>query len=311
MGQTPATITLTGPQDDLQMIVKWLTEQARRKHRRGYPNVCWDMESVQPPAPQYITRDTYLALNVYSCSGNAPVLNVSAKIMLPDGRITVQTWSTGAITGGAKAAYTYALDEGFLLSAAVSLTFGSTIERGEVFVQVQLQNNTATGAAIFRMLVSEYVTTTASIGWPEWPLNSNLTGPGYLRVITVGNPGVGADWTTTLPTNSRYWVHAIHATLTTGVDVANRTPVFQLEFPGGQVIWNVGASALIAASAAATYNLGEGLALGVDASSNYTVPLPTEAYLEGGSIIHSVTGNLQADDQWSAIYITLEQWPEF
>jgi hypothetical protein len=305
-----SSITLTGPTDDLKMITAWLTESARRKHRRGYPNVCWDMESVQPSARDYITRDTVAVVSITPTTTASTVV-LSYKILDPQGEIKFGSETIVTATANTTQVKTVPLVEGFLLYMGVTIYKGGTlIERGDTFVQVALAYTPATRAPVYRLLLSDYVSTTYAAGWPEGTIRTNVEGPGLLTTFAVNNPAAGADWSVTFSAGNRIWIHAISAVLVTSAAAGNRQPVFSVTNPAGKVVWNLGSVSAQVASKTGSYNLGEGGSIGVDVGGNYIIPMPTEMLLEQQSTIASTTANIQAGDQWSGINILFETWIE-
>jgi hypothetical protein len=161
---------------------------------------------------------------------------------------------------------------------------------------------------MYRLLVSGYPTTTAAIAWPEGNIVGSVGGPGSLNAVPVGNPAAGADWSVAFAFNARTWIHAVTATLTTSATAANRIPTFYIQDSSGNLVWKLGATAAQIASKTAVYNLGEAATCSTDANGNVVVTLPSEALILNGGTIGSVTTNIQAADQWSAIEVDYEQW---
>jgi len=300
--------TLTIDQSELLEIIRLLRKQSHEV-RRGYGEISFELGGVQPPSTEYLTRDSCLQINIYPATTTATV-TISYKIMLPDGRVTT---SADTFTGGSAYAlnrYIRQLTEGFLLSLAVTISSGSTIHRGDTYVQVGLQFGTATTTPMYRLLAGGYVTTTCALAWPEGNISDSLTGPGLLNSTGVGNPAAGADWSLTFGSGQRLWIHAIYAQFAASAVAANRQAYLLLKDTAGHVLWELAPSTTM--TAGATYNLNwtECATLSTGIAADRVIPLPTETYLYGGYIIGTSTANIDVGDQWSGIRIAAENWME-
>ena len=310
MGNT-STISLTGPQQDVDLIIKTLAESARRKHRRGYPEVCWDFENVQPAAFEYLTRDSYLYVNAYSQDGGVQ-MTLGAKILLPDGKIVPMQWVVPALSVGSGSYGPFPLVEGFLLSLTLQVynSLGA-LQSGGIYVEAGLQFGASATAVNYRVLLQGYATSMARLNWPDGTQTPQGVPQGEIRQWSVGNPAAGADWSYSVATGTRTWIHSITAMLTASATVANRQPQFTLQDPTGNTIWSLAAIAAQTASQACQYNLGEALTLAQDVNKNFTISMPSEIYLAGTFKVFVTTTGIQAADQWSGINIQYESWPLF
>lgn len=310
MGTKAPAVTPT-PAQDAAALAAHQAQVARRRAARGYPEVGWNLEECQPPSPEYLTRDSYLLVNVFPTTAGG-VVTVAARILLPNGKINNCLWTVGPTVGLTKLQAVEPLVEGFLLSLTVSITpVAAPTQRGDTYVQVMLQYGPAPAVNCYRTLVSDYVTTTRTVGWPEGPLNDNLSGPGFLQTHQTANPAAGADFNFTTPANTRTWVHALTATLTTSSTAANRLVNFQIKDTGTNLIWSFGSQVAQVASTVYVYNASECIVSSSAASVTMLVTFPSEMYLLPGDAISSLTTNLQSGDQWSAIEVLWETWVLF
>jgi len=306
-----STISLTGPQADVDLIVKTLAESARRKHRRGYPEVCWDFESVQPAAFEYLTRDSYLYVNAYSQAGGT-TMTIGAKILLPDGKIVPMQWVVPVLTVGSASYGPYPLVEGFLLSLTLQVYNPTTaLQSGTIYVEAGLQFGATAAAVNYRVLLQGYATSMARLNWPDGTQTPQGAVQGFITQGSVGNPAAGADWSYAVGVGTRTWIHSVTAILTTAVAAANRQPQFTLQDPTGTTIWSLAGIAAQTASQVCQYNLGEALTLAQDVNKNFTISMPSEIYVTGAFKLFVTTTNIQAADQWSGISIQYESWPLF
>ena len=305
-----STLSITGPQKDLDMIIRWLLWKAQRRHERGYPEVSWVMEDVMPSAENYINRDTALVFN-YLCNTTAAAITVTWKMLLPNGKLVINQQNFITAANSTFTSLTWDLDEGFLVSLTVALQTGSSrVPRGDTWVVVGLAYSKATPLQPFRLLIRDYFTSTAPLAWPDGQLQANVDGQGLIQGTTFSTPAAGADFSQIVAATLRVKLHTVTATLTTNATAGNRTVLFVLQNPVGTTVWTLGPLTVQTASKVVIYNLIPGTALGTDAAGNQTVPLPTECVLDGGFLIASVTTGLLGTDAWTNIKTLWEVWWE-
>jgi len=277
---------------------------------RGYGLVRFTTQGVQPPSSEYLTRDSYLQVNIFP-NTTANTVTVAAKVLLPDGRINVMQFVYTNFSALAKNQFLQALTEGFLLSLTVTISGAGTVHRGDTYVQVGVQFGPSAGTPMYRLLVSGYVTSTASIAWPEGNITDSVSGPGFLQDLALSNPAAGADFTYNLASaNTRNWLHSFTATLTSSSTAANRQPTFLIKDAAGNQLWSFGTNTAQTASKTAEYNLAEAATIAADINGNVVVTMPSEVYLYGAWTLASSTTGIQSGDQWSAIRAVFEQWVE-
>ena len=305
MPEMSKAVTFTEAQE---RFIERLMRACESKGTPGYGLVRFAMEDVQPPSTEYLTRDSFLQVNVYAAAA-ADQITVAWKILTSDGKLNVSQAVFTGFNVNALSQNFIPLTEGFLMSLTVTNTSASPTQRGHIFVQVGVQESNAATTPFYRGLISGYVTHVVALAWPEGSLMDSLTGPGLLATSTTA-PAAGADFAFAFPLNTRNWIHSCSATLTTNATAANRIPVFTLLDYAGNIVWQVAPTAAQAASLVYIYDLGEALTLSADANANKILPLPEEAYVYGAglSVLKSVTANLQGTDQWSGVTMVYERW---
>ena len=309
MGTKPIEVIQTLSPQQLEAVQRTMSAWGKRP-RHPNTQVGFNTEDVPPSGVEFLTRDSYLVTNFFCLLGTTP-LTVTAKILLPDGRITVNSWTYLSSAIWTKNQKIEALTEGFLLSLCVSLpSAASLIARGQCYVQVGLQTGAAVGTPVYRTLISDYLTTNYYPGWPEGQPQTNVGGMGFMNTLTIAAPGAGADWTYAFTACVRVALHSISGVLTTAVAVANRIPLFKIVAPAGSLTWQIAPSVSQPASQVSAYNLAGGLNLSQDASKNFTLPIPEPTAYPPVLTISAVTTAIQAADQWSNIYVVYETWPE-
>jgi len=306
MPETSKAVTFTEAQG---RFIERLMRACESKGAPGFGLVRFSMEDVQPPSTEYLTRDSYLQINIYPIAA-ADSVTVAWKILSSDGKLNVSQATFSGFTVSTLNQYIIPLTEGFLMSLAVTNSSASfQVPRGQDFVQVGIQMSNAPATPFYRLLISGYVTHVCALGWPEGTIMDSDTGPGRLSTAT-SSPAAGADFGISFKANTRNWLHSLTATLTTSATVANRTPVFELLDYAGNVVWQLAPTTVQAASLVYVYDLAESLTLSADVNSNKVIPFPETTYVygAGSAVVKSVTTNLQAADQWSAVYLVYEQW---
>lgn len=303
--KTPATPT---PAQDAAALAAHQAAVAKRRAARGYPEVGWNFEEVQPLSIEYVTRDSYLLITTLA---NTPgtIITVGARILLPDGKTKLCVWTSAATVSGSKTLTVQPLVEGFLLSVTVTaVPTTPPLYKGDTYVQVQLQYGATPAVNIYRKLIGGYVTTGPCLGWPEDVPVSSVDGMGVLTANTVGAPAAGADWSLYFSAFCYTQFLSASATLTTSSTAATRIPVIQLLAASGAIMWGLGPATGQAASTTVRYSIGAGGALGTDAAGNAFIAFPYYAMIEGNGGVKSVTTNLQSGDQWSAIQFSYITW---
>ena len=95
--------------------------------------------------------------------------------------------------------------------------------RGQCYVTIDLQRGQGTGdQTLGQVLHAAYPGSTGRTGYPQTPTYSPLTDRGTMRVITVGNPAAGADFSQVVPAGAQWIVRAVRSVLTTSAAVATR-----------------------------------------------------------------------------------------
>jgi len=122
---------------------------------------------------------------------------------------------------------------------------------------------------------------------------------------SLANPAAGADLHDIPNYGDTFRLLTLRAKLVTSATVANRYPHFQFVSPSGAVIHEAVPQAAQVASAAIYYDLvggsgsaNEGSAVNDDVSS---LALP-DFWFPAGTIVKTVTTNIQVADTWEEIY---------
>lgn len=190
---------------------------------------------------------------------------------------------------------------------AVAVSAGTGL--AQTYVTVDLVRGSSAAGGVMATLVAGYVSSLVRLSWPGSPLLSPLQGPGVLRTIAGTDPAAGAEISETVPAGARWLFRALRATLVTDATVANRTPVLNFD-DGANIYASAGPNFNIAASQNAILqyaDIGQGF---VQASTDIMIPAPANILLAGGHRIRTITGSIQAGDNWSAPVYSIEEWLE-
>jgi hypothetical protein len=189
--------------------------------------------------------------------------------------------------------------------------FGSAggLVRGQCFCYAEIVRPQTSAGVGFFTLLADYVTNAATLGWPGGAIRQSVEGPGFLRSISVGNPAAGAEWSLTVPTNARWRVQAANSLFTASAGVANRVPECNLD-DGANSFFIGEPNSVVVALGAPQVTFASTVPTAVANVADVTASIPSPAYLLAGHRINSRTLNIQAADQYSAIFVNVEEWIE-
>lgn len=262
----------------------------------------FNIDQAGPPSNLYISLNDGLTVTVNDWVGGITVL-VEIQYLLPSGELIVQEEriATVAFAGG-NVVKTFRMPECFLLRIGLS-TIGSSF-RGQVWCAIGILH---AGVAGQQMLAQGFVDVANRLQWPSGVWEPQVSGQGFYATQAITNPAVGADISFANLANARVRVVGMIATLTTSATVANRL-VQLVTNDGTRNAQPALAAAVQAASLAIQYlftPVGSSIApVGTIAQ----LSIPTPMTLMPSWLLNTLTQNIQAGDQWSAITLALEKW---
>jgi len=289
-------------------------------------------QNVSPPSSLYIQRDDKLVIGGMTQAGVPEVLTVTARLLLPNAPpvgqpstppgsapLVAQLAGNNILTIQATlnmpvALTSYALPinlaEGYLLSLTVTCAQASF--RGQTFAKVMIARSVVNTQpqSLSAFLLADYVANNFPIGWPNGRCISSIETPGYIPLLTAGNPGVGSDFVYTSPANTRSRLKSFSAKLTTSATAGTRGVAIGAKDVSGNILFLSPAQSTQAASLALTYSGIQGSPAGVANATAVTITIPQDFIIEAQSVLFSSTAGLLAGDQWSAIVLCLETWLE-
>ncbi|SRR6266851_2183356 len=288
--------------------------------------VTFDFESVAPPSTLYIQRDDQLVIQAGSVNANE-IVTVGLRLLeapvprggqpeqgqpsagVPDPRNTnvVSFFQERFILVNARVVNNIlrALAEGYLLSVVVSCNTAQF--RGQCFVRLWLQSGGLTATSQRQLLFSDYVTSVPSAGFPGGRISAPEEGPGFTRVLQISTPAAGADFVNTNIATQRFALKSLSATFTASAAVANRNVTITID-QGGNIVWADDLTASITAAQVISVNGSQtNVPTGLITTTLFFV-LPPGLIMMPQWNIRSSTANIQAGDQWSNIWMNLEEY---
>jgi hypothetical protein len=202
----------------------------------------------------------------------------------------------------------FSLAQGFLVGLQVRASAGAP-RRGQVFVIVDLVRGRLGALQPLGVLLQGYVQDTTVLAWPGSPIIASPEGPGFTRLVTGTNPGAGIEIIETVPTNARWRLLSIAASLVTDATVTNRLPSLVLD-DGASIYARIPAAAVQVASLTTLYTWAVGAVNNAVATSVSAAPAPQGVMLMGGHRIRTLTANIAGGDDWGAPVYVVEEWIE-
>lgn len=266
----------------------------------------FDFEDAPPPMGQYIDVNDQLDVVAYSTNALNVVFNL--RILGVDGKINPLQFVFPITTSSRTTLRTrFPLIEGYLLSLTASLNSVSG-NGGWTYAQCNLARAPFGLNQEYSNLLSGYLYGNVALGWPTATPQRPTDGPGATFLIVGSVPAPGADINELVPTNTRWRLISLRATLTTAVAAANRTVSLTAD-NAGNVYAESPSNFTQVASIVNTYNWFDSAPY-VNAPFNLRTlaPLPSQMFLAAGHRIRTVTGAIQAADQWSAPVYSVLDW---
>jgi hypothetical protein len=291
------------------------------------PNiVSFGFKGIGPPSNTYIQRDDILVLAAASSIAGESV-NFTVRILQPHtpeagqpdappsprppdattsgNNIQVGTFALAPAALRAYSAIVLPLQEGYLLDVTANPTLA--LNRGRTYASAVLKRSSLTVVSPEQALFADYVTTNTPAFYPGGRFLHLTEGPGFSRSLNIPNPAAGADFSLTLAAAQRLSVKSFNSVFTASAAVANRNLNIVID-DGVNVVWQDDVSVSVTAGQAvsmsgAMFNQPTGVLATV-----LFVSIPSGLYLEPGWRFRSFTGSIQAADQWSGIWLAVEEW---
>jgi len=271
------------------------------------PAVDFQRTNVPPTAPLWVTPDDRVRLRVWNSVAGLTT-GYTLRVLTPQNEIVVATQLLTPTTDRIESDVFGALPEGWLIGAGSGIAVG-TVRRGQCFVLLELNRGGLVGSDQFT-LISNYITSNGRpTFWPGGDLLAPCEGPGVLRAITGTDPAAGNEFSETVPTNACWRLIGLTATLVNDATVINRFLSLAVEV-GGIIHCRASFDSATTAGQTTVCSWGAGGDPAGGVVGVRSMPLQQPLVLTAGQVIRSVTGILQAGDNWSAPQFLVEEWIE-
>jgi hypothetical protein len=271
--------------------------------------VTFHSTDVGPPSPLYVGLNDKLFVEAIGGLAGGGQLTIDIRYLLPNGQIQVQQEVVNSGTSYGIAPATFGLAEGFLLSVNARIT-NAAVTRGQIFVYFALLRSIGIGTSMQLTLSRGYASVFSPVCWPAIPSDFPAQRPGGIINPVISNPSAGTDWSITVPNFMRWRLMAARAQLVTSATAANRQVILRFG-PSPNFVFQAMSQAVQAASLTWNYSWATGITSFTAATGavtpNMNIATPGDLWLAAGQVIGSGTQNIQAGDQWSNIFIQVEE----
>lgn len=258
-------------------------------------------------AESYPVTDDALLIRLYNSLASA-TFKVVARVLTPAGVLrVVQQVLTTASDRTQQLTCVY-LPAGQLLSAAVIAT-AQTPRRGQAWAIIAIESTLPTGVVFLTPLAQGYVTADSALLWPGGAYPDSVEGPGILRSVTGTNPAAGVEVIEAVPTDARWRIRALRASLVTDATVATRTVNIIID-DGATTLLNFPGVTTQTATLTRAYNVAEYGFQPAAVGTDIFFYIPFVIALFQGWRIRTSTTNIQAGDNWGAPQLEVEEWIE-
>ncbi len=302
MGVPPKTLA-----DQIAAATPGVTPEIERLKLGGIPEVSFRFRDVEPPSNLYIGPDDFLVVTIVSAVAGETV-TIQGRLMLVTGEIKTFLYVVNSPTLNGFTVKIFPLAEGYFLGCQIFSSLLTT-QRGQLFVSLAVQRGPNLSSGITTaFLLQDYIDLVDQTGWPPGRYISSTDGAGAILSTAVANPAAGADWSFTVPAQSRAKVRSVKAQLATSATAGARLARLQIT-DGTNVVFTVVPTITQTVSLTWTYDWALGMGGELNASANNFVgeALP-DMLLEPGWVIGTSTAAISATDQWSLIRLETERW---
>lgn len=292
-------VTLPGPAAPSDAPATPILTQAQR--------VTFAIKQVTPPTEVYVTQDDSLHVVLYCSKANVDVL-VAFRILRADGTVIRTPQHVTPTNARARNDFFFQLTEGFLLSVDVSTATPSVL-RGACWVDIDVSQGSASAAVDYQSILSDYLTTGASIGFPGARQISSVEGPGLLTFNQQFGVAATANVTLGVPSGARWRLITAQAQLQTGAAAGNRNINFIISSPTGFGLVITSQNAQLA-SQIVNYDFADVVPVTPAIPAQQTLQIPSNIVSDAANaFIFNVTG-ANAGDVWNNLQVNVEEWLE-
>lgn len=202
---------------------------------------------------------------------------------------------------------------GTLIAAHVETRLGQTVPViGQCWCRLYLARGVDSPNSIVRTLDYGYIAKSFSLDYPDGQKRGPTDGPGQIRSVNITNPAVATDFSASVPSGARWRPRSIKATLAADANAANRNVQIIVQDASTNSLWYGAQGPNQTANQTKKYNWSanypvEDSTFG-SLSSDIRAAFPNDLILGASWSLVSNTSNLQVGDQWSSIYLEVEEW---
>jgi hypothetical protein len=271
------------------------------------PSLTGYADTGHPHGPGYRSQAEHtLRLSAW-CSATGVTLSLAAVVLGADGAMRPTLYTLTPTNDGLKTTSpSLPLEDGVLASVHVFASAGTPIG-AQCFARVELLQGREGATQSLGTVLQGYVTLNAAVAYPGDNTARPVDGAGTWRIVLGTAPAAGAEIVETVPANRRWQLEAFRFKLTASAVVANRTPVLFID-DGVNIVWETENPTAITATQVATYNAGAGVQNGTLVAPDFQLALPETLVLPAGARIRTLTGNIQAGDQYAAPVYNVAEW---
>jgi hypothetical protein len=267
-------------------------------------DVSFLLQGLQPPSRVYIGVDDQLAITIKSPRQNCS-FTVGYRILRTDGLI-IPFAQSFFFTPPVNQFVLVPLTEGFLLSFNITVNAGAAEAAGYVRADIARQAG-SNNPQIYESLVAGYLSTLRALSYPETPPARPTDGRGAIVSITGASPAAGADSVEVVPAGRLWRLMSWRGLFIASATVASRSVTFQID-DGSNNLTREGQNNAITAGQGGQFFVYSTPFNGSDTGLNFFLWNDSAIILGPGFRLKTVTQNIQAGDQWSAIQYLVEEW---
>jgi hypothetical protein len=259
-----------------------------------------------PQRGVYVAADDMLQAQVYSNGATSAILMY--RLLLPDGTVLVSQDSISLNGARTQQFFSRQLAQGVLLSVTLIPAFNLPAQ-GLIYASIGLRRLAQGATSLHEVLCAGQVTQLFPLTWPDTALRYPTDGAGSLRSITGSVPAAGADISETVPSNTRWQLLALNASLVTAVAVAIRQATLLID-DGANVLYEAPEGPGQAASLTWEYHFASQGFAPVNTLTDVSMHYDNSLVLGPGYRIKTDTAAIQAADQWSAPQYLVREWAD-
>jgi hypothetical protein len=272
------------------------------------PQVSFEVARVAPPSELYIGPGDELLVNVCTSYPGAWLV-INARLLRPDGIIVPMQWSIKPQGNRLPYSALFPLTEGYLLSLSlVPIGVVAFVTGGQMWARAAIWRTGGTGA-LYRLLLSGYVTSFRSLSWPAGIQELSIGNQGWLRVFAGTNPAPGTEVCETVPSFARWRVVTFYFTLTTSATVTDRRVYLVIDDGTTPAVY-MPPVAVQPANTSRVYHYASDFPYTQPFPEIALIPIPTNLLLGAGWRIRTETWARQPGDDYSAPGLAVEEWLE-